>query len=850
MGKLSIPSRNVNQFVYDFSRYNYSNDKEETTTIERVKRITQNDRSDDGIKEIQLELLWNELTKEKRQKPATPTQRTNNNDKHKNKSEQKKERRAQRKKDADARKLQKKANNLDRSTSRTPKTFQRKPESAQKSMNSWSNAPSWSEVKKRSPQNLDPTIKTSPIDKLPSDPENRLKQSNSLLSVTDKLLSELQAELAIYQLQCVWNWSDGSRKLVLRQTGTSLPYETVQGKDDKEKLEILKRAYRLFTFKSNYTGEQEQRASLEKLVNFMWSTQILRYSRDKKVSLPKSIKKKSFAFTSTTSLLHKQLSWNNLSALEKANLIIMIRSRIGFAKTKEPLEAALVQPDIYEQLLKERPELAPSLLSSDNQSQSDKTAKPTKETSSSTANQQTSNVGDPNNTLSTDDELPSKAPYGPHGQAKSLELPSNTVLKTSDSSIDKMSVKANAEINATKTVQSTFRWPSTIANEADGSLPESQWPQMGMLKAVGYTVGVSGLTVSSRLKLLKNIYCEELPYVDSKAYIAEWGSPETATRLKKMAETLAALARNAKRKSANMEVAIRDWEHDLTWLKDEYYLKHKYSWVWPTSTNQDEKPHVKIIKKEPVKIYRSSREFLTEQYTNKAGELCCQVCQSALPFKLTNGEYFWEETSISKQLDSSPFSDLVLCPNHRAMYEHANESEAQLIEQITAGKVKELSLKLAGKSEKLFITSDHLKQLLPAAIKLQSEVSPYSQVSKGLMNVRNLYLYESDGYWHLTSKKRAILISRPSKNEVIEWLEGFDKLRNFSQPSNVKEQEPPAKKIKVKPLAKGPSAIRFGTTKKVTQTSSYKTGYKLCSVCNGDGGVNGGCWKCEGSGWM
>ncbi|HDY8010046.1 TPA: hypothetical protein ACGUOU_002562, partial [Vibrio vulnificus] len=326
MGKLSIPSRNVNQFVYDFSRYNYSNDKEETTTIERVKRITQNDRSDDGIKEIQLELLWNELTKEKRQKPARPTQRTNNNDKHKNKSEQKKEHRAQRKKDADARKLQKKANNLDRSTSRTPKTFQRKPESAQKSMNSWSNAPSWSEVKKRSPQNLDPTVKTSPIDKLPNGPENRLKQSISLLSVTDKLLSELQAELAIYQLQCVWNWSDGSRKLVLRQTGTSLPYETIQGKDDKEKLEILKRAYRLFTFKSNYTGEQEQRVSLEKLVNFMWSTQILRYSRDKKVSLPKSIKKKSFAFTSTTSLLHKQLSWKNLSALEKANLIIMIRS--------------------------------------------------------------------------------------------------------------------------------------------------------------------------------------------------------------------------------------------------------------------------------------------------------------------------------------------------------------------------------------------------------------------------------------------------------------------------------------------------------------------------------------------
>lgn len=87
--------------------------------------------------------------------------------------------------------------------------------------------------------------------------------------------------------------------------------------------------------------------------------------------------------------------------------------------------------------------------------------------------------------MSTDDELQSKAPYGPHGQAKSLELPSNTVLKTSDSSIDKTSVKANAEINATKTVQSTFRWPSTIANEADGSLPESPVASNGDAQSSG-----------------------------------------------------------------------------------------------------------------------------------------------------------------------------------------------------------------------------------------------------------------------------------------------------------------------------------------------------------------------------
>ncbi len=33
-----------------------------------------------------------------------------------------------------------------------------------------------------------------------------------------------------------------------------------------------------------------------------------------------------------------------------------------------------------------------------------------------------------------------------------------------------------------------------------------------------------------------------------------------------MAETLAALIRNAKRKSVDMSVAIRNWEDDLQWL--------------------------------------------------------------------------------------------------------------------------------------------------------------------------------------------------------------------------------------------------------------------------------------------
>ncbi|MCJ2375543.1 hypothetical protein LNL84_01695 [Vibrio sp. ZSDZ34] len=855
MGKLSNPSRNVSQFVYDFSRYNYSNDKDETAAIERVKKITQNDRSDDGIKEIQLELLWNELTKQKQQKPKSlSSQSQKSSDTLKTKSELKKERKARRKKEAALKKQRREVKKLETTVSHSPRTVLRKTSSAQKSTSSWSNAPSWSEVKKRSAQDLDPALKMNPIDKLPSGSLSRpeLKQDGDQLQDNDSILLKLQEELGIYGLECAWTWTDGSRRLVLRQIGTAFPCETVQGQNEKEKFEFLKRAYRLFTFKSNYTGEREQRVSLEKLVNFMWSTQTLRYSVGKKVKLPKSIKKKNFAFTTTPSLLQKQLSWQRLSAIEKANLIVMIRSRLGFAKTKESIESALVQPGIYTQLLDERPQLAPSLLRSDNHKEADKAAIMVENVGLSEGTQSSDVQGTSDDGDVTKVEAVGSLPNG-HNVLETLspvELKDKEDTKASNSSKDENAVKAKPSMKVEESVQKTFRWPSTVANEADGILPESQWPQMGMLKAVGYAVGASGLNTSSRLKLLRSIYCEKLPYVDSKVYVAEWGRPETATRLKKMAETLAALARNAKRKNANMKLAIKDWEHDLAWLKDEYYLKHKYTWVWPTSVNQGEKLPAKEIKPEPVKIYDSSREFLTEQYTNKAGELCCQVCQSALPFKLANGEYYWEEVSISKQIESSPFSDLVLCPNHRAMYVNANESEIHLIEQVAKGKSKEISLMLAGKSEKLFITHEHLKRVLPASINIQSNISPYSSVRKSLINIRNLYLYESNGYWHLTSKNRASLVSTTSKSEAIEWLKGFDSYRNFSQPSNIKEQEPPVKKVKVKPSLKNPTAMRFGVTKKVTQTSSYKTGYTLCTVCGGDGGVNGGCWKCGGSGWM
>jgi hypothetical protein len=74
-----------------------------------------------------------------------------------------------------------------------------------------------------------------------------------------------------------------------------------------------------------------------------------------------------------------------------------------------------------------------------------------------------------------------------------------------------------------------------------------------------------------------------LPPLDGPAYYLEWGMPLTAQRLKKTANTLAALTRNAKRRdSMSYAKAIDDWESDLVLLRDKYYLD-LFRFGWPAT---------------------------------------------------------------------------------------------------------------------------------------------------------------------------------------------------------------------------------------------------------------------------
>jgi hypothetical protein len=127
-----------------------------------------------------------------------------------------------------------------------------------------------------------------------------------------------------------------------------------------------------------------------------------------------------------------------------------------------------------------------------------------------------------------------------------------------------------------------FEWPSTEAGCGDGSLRAGQWYNEGMLSYLGYRVGrTQGVSDRVRRQILDSVFSGALPPVNGVHYVQAWGDPSTASRLKKLAQEIAAFVVNAKRrKSTDLSSAIADWESDLKYLHRQYYIG-KFGFGWP-----------------------------------------------------------------------------------------------------------------------------------------------------------------------------------------------------------------------------------------------------------------------------
>jgi len=95
------------------------------------------------------------------------------------------------------------------------------------------------------------------------------------------------------------------------------------------------------------------------------------------------------------------------------------------------------------------------------------------------------------------------------------------------------------------TFEGYFPWPTADATPSKGgsaTQPDFEHKQ-GVLGFMGYKVGLTGAPKGQRRALLDDAFLDVIPSINSRDYIAEWGKPKAATRLKKIASSLAEFAK-------------------------------------------------------------------------------------------------------------------------------------------------------------------------------------------------------------------------------------------------------------------------------------------------------------------
>lgn len=116
------------------------------------------------------------------------------------------------------------------------------------------------------------------------------------------------------------------------------------------------------------------------------------------------------------------------------------------------------------------------------------------------------------------------------------------------------------------------------------------------------------------------------------------------------------------------------------------------------------------VARDGVKV--ETDQYLRHQYTNGDAEQICQICKDILPFKLVNGAHFFEAVELMPDLSRHHYQNyLCLCPNHSAMFRHANCSRKTLRERISEQVDNELEVVLAQQELTIYFTKTHLIDL-------------------------------------------------------------------------------------------------------------------------------------------
>ena len=117
------------------------------------------------------------------------------------------------------------------------------------------------------------------------------------------------------------------------------------------------------------------------------------------------------------------------------------------------------------------------------------------------------------------------------------------------------------------------------------------------------------------------------------------------------------------------------------------------------------------VNRDPIKREQTD-PYLRDLYTNADGVTICQACKDRLPFRLADGSYYFEAVEFLPQLERHHHQNyLALCPNHAAMFMHANASKDEMTDRFLALDGSELELTLADQLVTVYFTDTHIEDL-------------------------------------------------------------------------------------------------------------------------------------------
>ena len=124
-------------------------------------------------------------------------------------------------------------------------------------------------------------------------------------------------------------------------------------------------------------------------------------------------------------------------------------------------------------------------------------------------------------------------------------------------------------------------------------------------------------------------------------------------------------------------------------------------------------------------VKAEAEQYLRQRYRNADGDMTCQICKGPLPFKLDDGTEFFEIVEFLPELGKRHFQNyLALCPNHSAMYRHANGSKETMRELVENLDGNELGVVLAQREVTIYLSTTHIidiKAVLTAEATLPPE---------------------------------------------------------------------------------------------------------------------------------